>query len=170
MFGGGPAPAWVANKQKLTATRILPSYLTPFIWTVWKGSCRHRGTPYSIWRTHTHLIAFVDSFSQWGETIPLITIDARTIFDAFMAHWVSRFGIPSTISNDRGWQVEPALLREMAESLGNKLIRTTAYHPQANGLVERFQRTLKTTLRVADNLPWAKFLPQYGPTRHSFCI
>ena len=49
----------------------------------------------------------------------------------------------------------------MAENLGFKLHRTTAYHPQANGLVERFHRSMKAALRASltdsnwlDKLPW----------------
>lgn len=60
------------------------------------------------------------------------------------------------ISSDQGPQFESSLWRELAERVGTKLIRTTAYHHQANGLIERFQRTLKNVLRAAENLLWAK--------------
>ena len=60
-----------------------------------------------------------------------------------------------------GSQFTSALWAEIAQRLGVELHRTTAYHPQANGLVERFHRTMKTALRSRmtsdnwwDELPW----------------
>ncbi len=56
------------------------------------------------------------------------------------------FGVPSTITTDRGKQFESALFTNLVTILGTKRVRTTAYHPHANGLVERFHRQLKAAL------------------------
>ena len=78
-----------------------------------------------------------------------------------MSTWVARFGVPSLITSDRGAQFTSQLWAEMSELLGVKLSVTTAYHPQANGLVERFHRRLKEALKArlqgpdwSDHLPW----------------
>ena len=55
---------------------------------------------------------------------------------------------PSTITTDRGAQFESALWTEFMKYLGTAHLRTTSYHPQANGLIERFHRQLKAALRV----------------------
>ena len=88
-------------------------------------------------------------------------ISSATCARAFLFHWVSRFGLPSNISSDRGVQFTSQLSTALAELLGAKLHHTTAYHPQANGLVERFHRHLKEALRARltdanwiDVLPW----------------
>ena len=60
--------------------------------------------------------------------------------------WISRFGIPSHITSDRGSQFTSRLWLGIAKSLGYTLHHTTAYHPQANGMVERFNRNLKEAL------------------------
>ena len=65
------------------------------------------------------------------------------------------------ITSDRGPQFTSDIWRALSETLGAKLHRTTAYHPQSNGLVERFHRSLKAALRARltssswmDDLPW----------------
>ncbi|GFN81499.1 Pol polyprotein [Plakobranchus ocellatus] len=78
-----------------------------------------------------------------------------------MGGWISCFGIPEDLSSDRGSQFTSALWTEIARRLGVKAHRTTAFHPQAKGMVERFHRTLKAALkaRLTGNnwvaeLPW----------------
>ena len=60
------------------------------------------------------------------------------------------FGTPSTISTDRGYQFESALFNSLTNLLGSKRIRTTAYPPIANGLLEPFHRQLKASLKTQD--------------------
>ena len=93
--------------------------------------------------------------------IPLAQTDTATIGRAFALHWVARFGVPTDITSDRGPQFTSDIWRALAESLGAKIHHTMAYHPQANGLVERFHRSLKAALRARltttawmDELPW----------------
>lgn len=61
--------------------------------------------------------------------------------------WVAHFGTPSTVTTDRGRQFESNLWRAFTQLLGTKHLRTTAYHPCANGMVERFHRQLKAALK-----------------------
>ena len=77
-----------------------------------------------------------------------------------MSTWIARFGVPSTITTDRDRQFESFLWQKFMQLLGSKRIRTTAYHPIANGLVERFHRQLKTALKASsDPTNWADMLP-----------
>lgn len=112
-------------------------------------------------RGYTHLFTIVDRFTRWPEAIPLSDTSASSCARAVVTHWVSRFGIPSEISSDKGAQFTSKLWEAMAQLLGMQHRTTTAYHPQANGLVERFHRTLKAALRArltspnwVDELPW----------------
>nr|VZI08815.1 unnamed protein product [Spirometra erinaceieuropaei] len=108
----------------------------------------------------THLLTCVDRHTCWAEATPLPNAQAGTIVKAFVSRWVFMFGAPSTVTTSRGAQFESALFQTLLNFLGCTRIRTTAYHPAANGMVERFQLQLKTALRaVEDPGNWSDNLP-----------
>ena len=103
----------------------------------------------------------VDRTTRWPEAVPLASTTSADVARAFLSVWVARFGSPSDIPSDRGPQFVSELWSALARSLGTQVHRTTSYHPQANGLCERFHRSLKASLRAAltdaswvDRLPW----------------
>jgi hypothetical protein len=102
----------------------------------------------------------IDRFTNWVEAVPLTTITAESAARAFINHWVSRYGVPTIIISYRGAQFESSLWAKLLSRLGINRRRTTAYHPQCNGLVERFHRVLKDSLRAACDKPsWSDSLP-----------
>ncbi len=110
---------------------------------------------------HNYLFTIIDQTSRWPEAIPLASIIAADCARALFASWVSRFGVPATIISDRGTQFMSALWAGLCSLLNIQHSPTTAYHPQSNGLVERFHRRLMDALRsraVAtdwhNHLPW----------------
>ena len=112
---------------------------------------------------YTHLLTCIDRFSRWPEAIPLDNTCTPAVASAFLHHWVARFGVPATVTSDRGAQFTSELWKQLSTSLGYRLSPTTAYHPQANGIVERFHRTLKSSLKAScdavgeswhHKLPW----------------
>nr|VZH98177.1 unnamed protein product [Spirometra erinaceieuropaei] len=100
---------------------------------------------------YTHLLTCVDRYTRWPEAIPLPNVQAETIVKAFVIRWVAIFGAPSMITTDRGAQFESTLFQTLLNFLGCTRIRTTAYHPAAHGMVERFHRQEKTALRAAED-------------------
>jgi cleavage and polyadenylation specificity factor subunit 1 len=127
----------------------------------------------------THLLTMVDMSMRWAEAVPLINTSTASCAAAFFNSWVSRFGVPAVLTSDRGVQFSSAVWGELCTTLGISHRLTTAYHPQANGLVERFHRQLKDALRARlDNqdwptqLPWAMLGLKSGPEgglRHLIC-
>ncbi|XP_078482210.1 uncharacterized protein LOC144743104 [Ciona intestinalis] len=85
-----------------------------------------------------------------------------TCVRAFIFNWIARYGIPSDISSDQGPQFTSEFWKTFNQMMGIMIHRTTtAFHPQANGLVERFHRHLKSALMArltgpnwVDELPW----------------
>ena len=107
-----------------------------------------------------YLLTCIDRFTRWPEAIPLPDITAEIVVRTFVSEWISIFGVPSTITTDRGAQLEVSLFTSLSNLLGSNRVRTTVYHPCANGLVERFHRTLKAAMRAQPNPSnWTEFLP-----------
>ena len=90
-----------------------------------------------------YLLTVIDRTSRWPEAIPLKGLSAVEVADAFTAGWVARFGVPHTMTTDRGTQFTSAVWDSMCRTLGIHHIKTTAYHPQSNGVVERLHRQIK---------------------------
>ncbi|KAM0728859.1 Gag-Pol polyprotein [Formica fusca] len=101
----------------------------------------------------------IDRFSRWPEAIPLTEISADTVSTAFYTHWVARYGAPQTITTDQGPQFEAALFKALTNLIGCERIRTSAYHPASNGILERWHRTLKSAIMCHANENWFEILP-----------
>ena len=93
-----------------------------------------------------YLLTIVDRFSRWPAAIPIKDMSTETIIDAFAHGWVAHFGIPSSITTDRGSQFLSEVWAQLMNVWGVKTHTTTAYHPEANGMVERLHRRLKEAL------------------------
>lgn len=100
----------------------------------------------------------IDRRTSWLEATPIERILASDVADAFVRTWVARFGVPLKVTTDRGTQFESALFNRLSNLLGFCRLRTTGYHPQANGKVERCHRTLKEALRTVKT-DWYTALP-----------
>ncbi|KAG7188080.1 hypothetical protein KM043_015930 [Ampulex compressa] len=90
-------------------------------------------------------------------------IAAETVAAALFEGWIARFGdqFASTakITTDQGRQFESQLFKELTQLSGSVHIRTTTYHPQANGLIERFHRQLKAAIICHGGQRWTEALP-----------
>ena len=107
---------------------------------------------------YRYLLTCIDRNTRWIEACPLTEISAKAVARAFVEIWISRFGVPLHIVTDRGTQFESELFAELSKIVGFHRLRTTSYHPQSNGLIERAHRTIKTAM-IARKESWLSALP-----------
>ena len=114
--------------------------------------------PLPVSRGYKYLLTVIDRYTRWPTAIPMSRISAEDCTDAFLSGWVSLHGAPEIVTSDRGRQFTSNLWKDTLHMLGSKVQRTTAYHPQANGMIERFHRHLKAALKARAG-DWASQLP-----------
>ena len=97
-------------------------------------------------RKNRYLLVICDRYTKLVRTIPLSSISSNKVTLAFIKHWVFVYGPPvSVFLSDNGKQLR--LFVDTCRVLGIKNVFTTTYHPQTNGQVERFNRTILSALR-----------------------
>ncbi|CAB0013451.1 unnamed protein product [Nesidiocoris tenuis] len=106
-----------------------------------------------------YIVTMIDRVTSWAEAAPIPDITADTVSRAFVSTWIPRFGVPASLTTDRGRQFESDLFRSLNHTLGIRHFRTTAYHPQANGKIERWHRSLKAALKCHSSREWIDALP-----------
>ena len=94
-----------------------------------------------------HVIVFQDYLSKWPMVYPMPDQKAERIVKLLVEEIVPFFGVPEALLSDRGTNLLSHLMKDVCGLLGIKKLNTTAYHPECDGMVERFNRTLKTMLR-----------------------
>ncbi|XP_070172275.1 uncharacterized protein [Polyergus mexicanus] len=73
--------------------------------------------------------------------------------------WLTQYGTPARVTTDQGRQFKTDLFRRLTQLTGTTHIRTTAYHPAANGMVERLHRQLKSAIKCYQTILWTEVLP-----------
>ena len=111
-------------------------------------------------RGHRYILTLVDYATWYPEAVPLKNIDTETVAEALLVMY-SRLGIPEEVLSDQGTQFVSSCMQEMSRLLFINRLTATPYHPIRNGLVERFNGTLKKMLRrLCSEQPrqWHRFI------------
>lgn len=89
-----------------------------------------------------YILVVMDYFTKWVEAYAIPNQEATTVADVLIGEFISRFGVPLELHSDQGRNFESELFRNLCERLGIRKTRTTALHPQSDGMVERMNRTI----------------------------
>lgn len=95
---------------------------------------------------YRYCVTIIDRKTRWPEAFPLKDITAETVATAIYNGWITRFGCPLRLTSDQGRQFESNLFTQLLKLLGIRKHRTCSYHPQSNGILERWHRGLKVAL------------------------
>jgi len=98
------------------------------------------------YKGNKYLLVISNCFTKWVEAFPLENFKASTTAEVFVNQVVSRFDVPLELHMDQGRNFDSRIFKELSRLLGIKKTRTTSFHPQSNGLVERQHQTLTNYL------------------------
>lgn len=103
-----------------------------------------------------YIIVAVDMFTKWPEARAVPEATATQVAQFVYEEIICRHGCPQKILTDRGTHFNNQLVAELMSNFGIKHHNSTPYHPQTNGQVERFNKTLKETLAklAIDDITW----------------
>ncbi|MCP3661980.1 MAG: DDE-type integrase/transposase/recombinase, partial [Gammaproteobacteria bacterium] len=97
-------------------------------------------------RGNKYIVTFTDYFTRWTEAVALPDQTAQTIARAMVDAVVCRYGAPKVILTDKGSNYLSMTFSVVCQLLGIEQVRSAAYHPQTDGVSERFNRTLQDSL------------------------
>ncbi|XP_078233562.1 uncharacterized protein LOC144583533 [Pogona vitticeps] len=103
--------------------------------------------PKATKRGNRFILTIVDHATRYPEAIPLTNIETNTVADALVGY-MSRMGFASEIITDLGASFTSKLMKRLWQICGIKHKETTAYHPESNGLTEKFNGTLMRMIRA----------------------
>lgn len=87
-----------------------------------------------------YLFTLVDRYSRFPMAIPLRSATTSAIINSMVDKWISIFGLPQTLTTDQGSIFMSNSFKQFLCKYQISHVYTTAYHPQSNGMVERFHR------------------------------
>ena len=113
-------------------------------------------------RKNKFILVVSDYFTKWTESYPIPNQEATTVAEKLVSEFICRFGVPRQLHSDQGTNFESKVFAEVCRLLDIEKTRTTPLHPQSDGQVERFNRTLIEMLRgkiQQDQTDWDLQLP-----------
>ena len=119
-----------------------------------------------------YIMVVTDYFSKWTEAYALEDHCAQSVADKLVTEFICRFGTPTRIHTDQGREFESKLFASLCDLLDIKKSRTTPYHPQSDGMVERYNLTLQQMLSMFVNEnqdDWDDHLP-YLTMAYRSCV
>lgn len=111
---------------------------------------------------NNYILVATDYFTKWAETRAVPANTAKAVADFIREQIICRHGFPEVIVTDRGTNYTSNMIKELLSSMDCQHAKTSAYHPQSNGLCERINGVLVASLKNYVNEQhnnWSGLLP-----------
>ena len=110
-----------------------------------------------------NVLVMTDHFTRYALAVMTKDQTAKTVVKVFYERFIVIFRAPAKLLSDRGANFTPTLVEELCSAFGIQKCRTTAYHTQCNGQLERFNQTLFCMigkLSCDKKAQWEEHLPE----------
>jgi transposase InsO family protein len=97
---------------------------------------------------NNNILTIQCNFSKFCMAIPIQNATAEAVADAFIKRFICIFGAPLTILTDQGANFMSNLMKRVAKKFKISQVKTTAYHPQSNGSLERSHHSLSEYMKM----------------------
>lgn len=108
-----------------------------------------------------YILVAVDGTTRYVVAKAVVKADAKSTVDFMLNVLIPRFGVPFRIHSDRGQHFVAEVVKQLYEGLGVEMRVSTSYHPQSNGVCERYHSTLMAMLKCYVNenhSDWSKYV------------
>ncbi len=95
-----------------------------------------------------YILTIMDRFTRYTVAVPLQRQTAEAVIQALLENWIYIYGAPEKILSDNGTQFASAIFDVVCKTLGIRQKFATVYHPEANGMIERFHQYMKQKLAI----------------------
>ena len=96
---------------------------------------------------NNYIRTIIDCFTRYAIAVPLPDQSSCVVISAIICNLITVYGTPRSILTDKGRNFESSEFLEFCHLFRIHKLRTTSYHPQSNGICEKFNQTLKSSLR-----------------------
>ncbi|CAF1412956.1 unnamed protein product [Adineta steineri] len=108
-----------------------------------------------------YVLCITDYFTRWIVAVAVPDCSAQTTAEAFFKEYICKYGVPAVVLSDQGTHFHNQLMEAMSKLVGYDHTYSTTYHPQSNGMIERFNATFIpqiAKLQDRENNNWDEFL------------
>ncbi|OMJ11754.1 Retrovirus-related Pol polyprotein from transposon [Smittium culicis] len=111
-----------------------------------------------------YILVITDLLTRWVDAVAVPNTTAETTADTLEKRLTTLHGSPQKLLNDNGSAFTNQLMNIFCKNYGIKQVFTSPYHPETNGMTERFNRTLKAMIKAyttEDQSKWDEHLEMH---------
>ena len=110
-----------------------------------------------------YLHVMTDAFTRYAEVAAIPNKEAATVARSLFTNWICRHSVMERLVTDQGSEFTARVVKDLSKFFGFKSITTSPFHPEADGIAERFNRTMimyfKAMLDNNTTLDWEEVIP-----------